>query len=162
MAEVEIPLPEEPIETGEQKIYTATGIMKLVKDKYPYVQALYLFYLKDEVLITNRPGDWNNQRIKTVYFHPAAVIIKEDNKMKKIELDLGDYGVKFTVAKSRRIMDYRVNMLEICPDEVVKGNLIYYEAKTILYRNLTKFMETLKESKKFEFRKAQESQVLEL
>ena len=147
-----IPLPEKDIQPT-QVIFTATGIMKHVKQKYPNVQKVYLFYFRDEVLVTERQGDWDNQKIKTIYFHPSAILIKNDNKIEQIEIfNNNDYGVKFTVGDDRKLMDNEVNMLEIDSIERTNGKIKYYLAKTNLYRNFTKFMFSLmKSNKKFSF-----------
>ena len=147
----------------KQQIFTPNALMKKLKEYEPLIQVAYLFYYRDEIHLVEKQGDWDNEIIRTVYFHPNAIYIQKNNtkyvfSMSILNSLLGDdFGVKFTCSKKRKIItSYPVNMLEISGEEkqFTKDNetIKYYDYRTLLSSQFKKFMEELDHGKKFELK----------
>ena len=124
-------------------IYTINDLMIVVNEAQLAVEAVYVFYFRDQIKTYVHHGDWDDEMFTSAELKPEAIYIRVDGKVIKL-CDRPEMTLKFQLNRQRRILkSFEVNMLEILNKKESYMDHEYYPSRTVLKREFTPIMSDL-------------------
>lgn len=159
---------DEITKEDEQIILTPAKFIEQIEALYNDFKLVRIYYFHDKTKKVNNYSGWDNQAY--IFLKPVAVVVILDEQKHELvdmktltELNGEDFGVKYSMSKSRRLIPaHKVNILEIEHEKQTFTTADgeekeYHPCKTVLISKQRKFLDAIEKkyyesAKPFEFR----------